>query len=120
MKRLTFTVTNDLRYDQRMIRICTSLANAGYSVTLTGANFSRSIPLTQQPFRQKRLACLFTKGKAFYIEYNLKLFFWLLFHKTGTICAIDLDTILPCYYISILKGSPRVYDAHELFCEIKE
>lgn len=36
------------------------------------------------------------------------------------ICAIDLDTILPCYYISIIKRIKRVYDAHELFCEMKE
>jgi glycosyltransferase involved in cell wall biosynthesis len=36
------------------------------------------------------------------------------------ICAIDLDTILPCYFISIIKKIKRVYDAHELFCEMKE
>lgn len=120
MKKLTFTVTNDLNYDQRMIRICTSLVKAGYSVTLTGVRLKHSIPLSKHPFRQKRISCLFTKGKAFYLEYNLKLFFWLFFHKTGIICAIDLDTILPVYLISILKGSPRVYDAHELFCEMKE
>jgi glycosyltransferase involved in cell wall biosynthesis len=36
------------------------------------------------------------------------------------ICAIDLDTILPCLRISRLKKIPRVYDAHELFTEMKE
>jgi glycosyltransferase involved in cell wall biosynthesis len=36
------------------------------------------------------------------------------------ICAIDLDSILPCYFISRLRRIPRVYDAHELFCEMKE
>ncbi len=36
------------------------------------------------------------------------------------ICAIDLDTILPCYFISAIKKKKRVYDAHELFCEMKE
>ena len=36
------------------------------------------------------------------------------------ICAIDLDSILPCYFISWLRRIPRVYDAHELFCEMKE
>lgn len=36
------------------------------------------------------------------------------------ICAIDLDTILPCYFISRFKKVQRVYDAHELFCEMKE
>lgn len=36
------------------------------------------------------------------------------------ICAIDLDTILPCLYISKWKKIPRIYDAHELFTEMKE
>ncbi len=36
------------------------------------------------------------------------------------ICAIDLDTILPCYFISKFRKIKRIYDAHELFCEMKE
>ena len=36
------------------------------------------------------------------------------------ICAIDLDTILPCLFISKLKRIHRVYDAHEYFTELKE
>lgn len=54
------------------------------------------------------------------MEYNLRLFFYLLFKKMDLVCAIDLDTILPCYFISKIKRVHRVYDAHELFCEMKE
>ncbi|HRN80412.1 MAG TPA: glycosyltransferase family 4 protein [Ferruginibacter sp.] len=36
------------------------------------------------------------------------------------VCAIDLDTILPCYLTSVLRKKKRIYDAHELFCEMKE
>jgi len=118
--KLYFTVTTDLTYDQRMIRICTSLAQAGYEVVLTGRKTRASIPLLAQPFMQKRIHCLFEKGKLFYFEYNTRLFFYLLFKKMDCICAIDLDTILPCYFISGIKKIPRVYDAHELFCEMKE
>jgi len=120
MKRLVFTVTNDLNYDQRMIRICTSLAVAGYHVTLVGRKQKKSIPLEAEAFHQKRLSCFFEKGKAFYIEFNIRLFLFLLFRKADLICAIDLDTILPCYFASGLKKTKRVYDAHELFCEMKE
>lgn len=120
MKKLIFTITNDCTFDQRMIRICTSLAHAGYSVELVGRKEKHSIPLNKQPFRQKRLNCFFQKGKRFYIEYNLRLFFYLLFRKADLVCAIDLDTILPVLAVTKLKGSKRVYDAHELFCEMKE
>ena len=117
---LVFTVTTDLTYDQRMIRICTSLANAGYCVLLVGRKLSSSISLSNQPFQQKRINCLFEKGKLFYAEYNIRLLFYLLFKKMDCIGAIDLDTILPCYFISKIKKTKRVYDAHELFCEMKE
>ena len=117
---IVFTVTTDLTYDQRMIRICISLANAGYDVLLIGRKLNSSIPLTPQPFKQKRINCFFEKGKLFYAEYNIRLFFYLLFKKMDCIGAIDLDTILPCYYISIIKKTKRIYDAHELFCEMKE
>ena len=119
-KKIVFTVTTDLTYDQRMIRICTSLANAGYNVTLIGRKMNASLPLSQQPFKQKRLFCFFEKGKLFYAVYNIRLFFYLLFKKMDCICAIDLDTILPCFFISKLKKVIRIYDAHELFCEMKE
>ncbi len=103
-----------------MIRICTSLANEGYDITLIGREKRSSLPLESKAFKQKRLYCFFEKGKLFYIEYNLRLFIFLLFTKADGICAIDLDTIIPCLWVSSLKRIPRIYDAHELFCEMKE
>src|SRR5688572_11447987 len=120
MKKLVFTVTNDLTYDQRMIRICTSLANNGYLVLLVGRKMTNSLSLKKMAFEQKRLHCIFSTGKFFYAEYNLRLFFYLLFKKLDLICAIDLDTIIPCLWISKIRRKKRVYDAHELFCEMKE
>lgn len=119
-KRIYFTVTNDLSYDQRMRRICGTLAAAGNSVTLVGRKLPGSLPLSPQPYSQKRLRCWFKKGKYFYAEYNVRLFLYLFFRRMDAICAIDLDTILPCLYISRFKKIPRIYDAHELFTELKE
>ena len=120
MKQIYLTVTNDLTYDQRMHRICTSLAEAGYKITLVGRKLPTSRPLKQQPFAQKRLRCFFNKSFLFYAEYNLRLFLFLLTKKMDLICAIDLDTILPCLFISRIKKITRVYDAHEYFTELKE
>jgi glycosyltransferase involved in cell wall biosynthesis len=119
-KKLVFTVSNDLNFDQRMIRICTSLQNNGYDVLLVGRKLKTSFPLSLHNYKEKRLPCFFENGKLFYLEYNLRLFFFLLFQKMDLICAIDLDTILPCYFVSVVRKKKRVYDAHELFCEMKE
>ena len=119
-KKLVFTVTNDLTYDQRMLRICNSLQQAGYNVLLIGRKLASSKHIQPLSFQQKRLKCIFTKGKLFYAEYNIRLFFYLLFIKADLICAIDLDTILPVFFVSKLRNIKRVYDAHELFCEMKE
>ncbi|MFZ1530096.1 MAG: glycosyltransferase [Ferruginibacter sp.] len=120
MKRILFTVTNDLNYDQRMIRICSSLAAAGYRVQLLGRTKKSSPALVHQSFEQKRLGCYFEKGFAFYAEYNTRLFFYLLFAKADAFCCIDLDTMLPVYFTGKLRGKKLVYDAHEFFSQQKE
>lgn len=119
-KRIIATVTNDLSYDQRMIRICTTLSEAGYEVILVGRKRKGSVPLVDRPFQQKRLSCRFQKGKLFYIEYNIRLFFYLLFERFDIVNAVDLDSLLPAYLISNWKGKACVYDAHEYFTETPE
>lgn len=117
---IVFTVINDLNFDQRMIRICTSLSKAGYNVTLVGRAHKNSAPLNKRSFNQKRLYIRPAEGKLMYLSYWIKLFCYLLFKKADIICAIDLDTILPVFFASFLKRTMRVYDAHELFTEMKE
>ena len=119
-RKIYFTVTNDLDTDQRMIRICTSLAHQGYEIMLVGRQLGNPASPEQLPFDRKKLRCLFNKGFLFYAEYNVRLLVYLLFKKIDLVCAIDLDTVVPCYCISRIKKIPRVYDAHELFCEMKE
>ncbi len=120
LTRIIFTVTNDLTYDQRMQRICQSLSTNKFEVILVGRRLPDSLTLKPFAFQQKRLNCFFRKGFAFYAEYNLRLFFYLLFTKTDAFCAIDLDTIVPVWLASTIKRKKRVYDAHELFTEQKE
>lgn len=103
-----------------MQRIASSLSAQGYSVVLVGRKKVSSTVLRTQAFQQKRLFCFFEKGFLFYAEYNIRLFLFLLITKADIVCAIDLDTILPCYCSSILKNQKRVYDAHEIFSEQAE
>ncbi len=103
-----------------MIRICTSLAGQGYTVTLLGVTNNTTKELTTQPFTQKWLHCFFSKGFGFYAEYNIRLFFYLLFFKADVFCCIDLDTMLPIYFAGKLRRKKLVYDAHEYFSQQKE
>jgi glycosyltransferase involved in cell wall biosynthesis len=104
-----------------MIRICSSLAAERYDITLVGRQLKTSQVFDYQQFKHKRFSLFFNKGKFFYVEYNLRLFFWLLFQRFDIVCGIDLDTILPCYFAAILRGGkPCVYDAHELFTDTPE
>ena len=119
-KKIIFTVTNDLTYDQRMLRICTTLAKENYEIQLVGRQLQSSKLFDNQYFTAHRFSLFFNKGKLFYIEYNIRLFFWLLFQRFDMVCGIDLDSILPCYFVSILRGTQCVYDAHELYSETPE
>ena len=120
MKKIVLTVTTDLVFDQRMRRICGSLSKAGYDVLLVGRKKKNSPPLNKEPFQQLRLKCIFEKGKLFYTEYNIRLFFFLLNQPSDVICGIDLDTLLPAYLVAKLRRKPIVYDAHEYFTEMEE
>ncbi|CAN5450392.1 glycosyltransferase [soil metagenome] len=120
MKRIIATVTNDLTFDRRMQRICRTLATDGYSVTLVGRALTASKPFEPEPYKQYRLKCWFNKGKLFYIEFNLRLFWYLLWQKADIVCAVDLDTIAPAFVVGGWKRWKRVYDAHEYFSEVPE
>ena len=119
-KKIIFTVTNDLTYDQRMLRICSTLAKENYEIQLVGRQLQSSKPFHNQFFTAHRFSLFFNKGKAFYLEYNIRLFFWLMVQRFDVVCGIDLDTILPCYFVAILRGKQCVYDAHELYSETPE
>ncbi len=120
MKRIICTVSNDLSFDQRMIRIAKTLAAAGYSVTLLGRELPDSRPLNDQPFAQQRMKLFFNKGKLFYLELNLRLLLVLLFGKFEIVYAVDLDTLLPARLIAFVRNKRLVFDAHEYFTEVPE
>ncbi len=120
MAHIIFAVTNDLTYDQRMQRICRSLARAGYEVTLLGRRRPHSRPLPAEPYHQLRLQCQYEQGKLFYLEYNFELFRYLRATPFDAVCAVDLDTAVPVLLAARLAGKPCLYDAHEYFTEVPE
>jgi len=120
LKRVLCTVTNDLNFDQRMIRICTSLQKSGLEVELVGRYLPESNVLNKQPFAQKRLRCRFHRGPLFYLEYNLRLIRYFIQVRPDVINTIDLDTGFAAWVYRKLTKFRWIFDAHEHFTEVPE
>lgn len=114
------SVINDLVTDNRVNKTCNALIECNYHVVLIGRRLPDSLPLPHWPFKAIRMRLFFRKGPLFYVFFNIRLFFTLLFKKADLLYANDLDTLLPNYLIARLKKIPLIYDSHELFCEVPE
>jgi len=119
MKRVILSVTNDISGDQRVLKVAHSCHNNGYDVFLIGRKLKKSLPLSL-PFQYKRLRLLFNHSALFYAEYNIRLFFILIFSKVDILISNDTDTLLANFLISKIRRKKLIFDAHELFPEVPE
>tara|TARA_R110002072_G_scaffold63864_2_gene158513 strand:- start:3294 stop:4418 length:1125 start_codon:yes stop_codon:yes gene_type:complete len=119
LKRVIVSVTNDLVTDQRVGKTCAVLTEMGFKVLLVGRKLKKSNSI-QREYEVKRFRLLFNKGFLFYAEYNLRLFFFLLFSKKDLLFSNDLDTLVPNYLIRKIQKKKLIFDSHELFSEIPE
>jgi glycosyltransferase involved in cell wall biosynthesis len=120
------SVTNDLVTDRRVDKVIQTLLRIGFLPVLIGRKLNNSKNINRRNYQTIRMNLFFTKGAKFYAEYNLHLFFLLIFKKTDILLANDLDTLLANYSAYIIKRYIfrqkvfLVYDSHELFTELPE
>ena len=120
VKRVIISVISDVFSDQRIRKVANSLHNAGYDVQVIGRAKKNSPSIEGLPFSVKRLPMWFSSGPLLYAEFNIRLFFILLFTKGDIFNANDLDTLLANFLVAKLRRKTLVYDSHEYFTEVPE
>jgi glycosyltransferase involved in cell wall biosynthesis len=119
LKKISLSVINDLVTDNRVHKVAVSLQKMGFEPVLIGRLLPES-HVVERDYQTYRMKLLFRKGPMFYLEYNLRLFFYLLKSKVDIFVSNDLDTLPANYLASRVKRKPLVYDSHEYFTEVPE
>lgn len=119
-QRILISVTSDLSTDQRVNRTATTLKEAGYRVLVIGRSLKTSTEVSPKRYRTLRFKLWAEKGPLFYVLYNIRLFWFLLWHHADILVSNDLDTLPANFLASKLKKIPLVYDSHEYFTGVPE
>jgi len=119
-KTIIISATSDLVTDQRVHRTAITFTKQSHRVILVGRKLRSSLSMGSRRYRTQRFRLWFEKGFLFYAAYNIRLFLYLLFRRADLLVANDLDTLLPNYLVSVMKGVPLVYDSHEYFTGVPE
>lgn len=115
-KKIFVAVTNDISTDYRVHKICNYLISKKYDVVVYGRILSNTINV-KRDYKIIRKKHIFNHNFLFYAEFNIRLFFYLIFRKFDYILSNDLDTLPACFFASRIKSTDLVYDSHELFSE---
>jgi glycosyltransferase involved in cell wall biosynthesis len=118
--KVVSVVSNDIVTDNRIHKIALSLEANGYQVTVVGRKLRKSEKRLNRQYKIRRFRLWFNKGPLFYLNLNIRLFFYLLFIDTRIILSNDLDTLLSCSMAARLSRKQLVFDSHELFPEVPE
>lgn len=120
MIKVVSVVSNDIVTDNRVHKIALSLEANGYQVTVIGRKLRNSEKRLNRPYNVRRFRLYFNKGPLFYLNLNIRIFFYLLFSDTRIILSNDLDTLLACSLAARVRKRQLVFDSHELFPEVPE
>lgn len=86
---------------------------------MVGRDLQHSLNINRS-YSTVRFKLIFNKGALFYMEYNLRLFFFLLNRRFDIYHSNDLDTLLPMWLTAFIFNKKLVYDSHEYFLGVPE
>ena len=99
--------------------MCETLTKNNFNITLVGRDLQHSLNINRS-YSTVRFKLIFNKGALFYMEYNLRLFFFLLNRRFDIYHSNDLDTLLPMWLTAFIFNKKLVYDSHEYFLGVPE
>lgn len=112
-------MTGNPVYDQRVLKQAQSLSSLA-NIELIGRNYPKEQHSVMSQFKVHYLSLFFHKKVFFYAEYNVRLFFFLIFHQYKVAAANDMDTLPAVFLAAKLKGKAIIFDSHEIFSEVPE
>ncbi len=120
--RIAVLVSNDLAFDQRVRKTCSTLLDAGWEPVLVGRRWRwKDEKNIDRPYPNFRIWLPFKTGPLFYLSLQ-----WGLVRALGrchgeygcsAVWANDLDTLWPAVRASRRWGWHIAYDSHEWFTE---
>ncbi|MFT3738871.1 MAG: glycosyltransferase [Breznakibacter sp.] len=113
-------LTGDMNTDYRVHKTAMSLLAMGFDVVCVSRKHSHFVRAVPRAYCVVLLSTIWEKGPFFYFAYNLRLFFYLLSHRSQVVLSIDLDTLPGCALAAKIKRIPLVFDSHEYFPEVPE
>lgn len=120
MIKIVLAATSDIVTDNRLHKVATTLSQNGYKVTLVGRRDKNSASLFSRSYLTRRFKLWFNSTFLFYLNFNVRLFFYLLKVPVDIITSNDLDTLPACWLASKIRKKVLIYDSHEMFTELPE
>ncbi len=97
-----------------------ALHEEGWEVLLIGRRLPHSPEMDVRTYHTKRFRLWFHTGPLFYLNYNIRVFVYLLSNRFDVAFSNDLDTLPANFIASRLKNAKVVYDSHEYFTGVPE
>jgi len=116
MIKILFITIDPLENRQRLLNHIQVAANAGMEVQVMAPGRKGQLKREDHPsYRVQRIFLKFEKGPFKFIQFNLHIFFHLLFNRYRFIQARGLWTLPGVLFSGAIRKSQLIYDAHEFF-----
>jgi len=109
---------SDLISDYRIHKMSFTLRQVGFDVQYVTRSHHLHKDKPADDLHIMRL--LFERGPLFYAEFNLRLWWHLLWRRCRLVVSVDLDSLAGCFLASRMTGKQLLWDSHEYFPEVPE